>query len=226
MSIYKNQFCVYLTTYSGNKLPPFYIGSTSIEKIKNQNYHGTVTSKKFKNIWWNEIENNPSLFKTFIISTHYSRKEAYEKEEYLQRTLNVVKSSMYINMSIANGNFVAEKGKKHSKEWCNNISKGQTGRKHSEKTKEKQSKSGGHRKGKNNSEEANEKNRQSNKLVIKTPEWNEKNSKAQKGRIQLANTITKKRRNLNPEDAEKIMNLEPSGVWIKLSFKKDIPTFN
>ncbi len=28
-------YCVYLTTYSGDKLPPYYIGSTSIAKISN-----------------------------------------------------------------------------------------------------------------------------------------------------------------------------------------------
>jgi hypothetical protein len=37
MSIY----CVYLTCYRGNKLPPFYIGYSTIEKVKD-GYKGTV----------------------------------------------------------------------------------------------------------------------------------------------------------------------------------------
>lgn len=28
------KFCVYCTVYSGNKLPPFYIGSSSVSRIK------------------------------------------------------------------------------------------------------------------------------------------------------------------------------------------------
>lgn len=96
-------YCVYLTTYRGNKLPPFYIGSTSTNRIINE-YHGSVRSKEFRKIWESEIKNNPHLFKTKIISTHMTRKEAIEKEFRLHKQLNVVKSSMYINKSLATVN--------------------------------------------------------------------------------------------------------------------------
>jgi hypothetical protein len=98
MSIYK--YCVYLTIYYGNKLPPFYIGSSSLTNIA-KGYNGSVCSIKYKDIWKSERKINPALFKTKIISTHYTRKEAYCKEEKIQKQLNVVKSPLYINCSFA-----------------------------------------------------------------------------------------------------------------------------
>ena len=96
-------YCTYLTIYSGNKLPPFYIGSSSEKKVKD-GYHGSVKSKKYKSLWNNEIKNNPSYFKTKIISKHSEKKDALEKERQLQKQLNVIKNSMYINESIASPN--------------------------------------------------------------------------------------------------------------------------
>jgi len=98
------KYCVYLTTYMGNKLPPFYIGSSLVEKIEN-NYHGSVSSKKYKEIWKAELETNPSLFKTKIISLHDSKQGALEKEEKLQRCLNVIRSPLYVNLCFANAGF-------------------------------------------------------------------------------------------------------------------------
>ena len=101
-SIYSQEprFCVYLTTYLGNKLPMFYIGSTSIQKI-NKGYHGTVSSKQYKSTYVEEIHTNPHLFKTKIILKTYSRKYALFMEFKLQKKLNVVKSPMYMNKSFA-----------------------------------------------------------------------------------------------------------------------------
>jgi hypothetical protein len=93
-------YCVYLTTYRGNKLPPFYIGSSSIDRIT-KGYHGSVLSKKYSDIWKTELRINPHLFKTQIISKHTNRKEALAKENYIQKTLNVIKSPLYINQAIA-----------------------------------------------------------------------------------------------------------------------------
>ena len=98
-----NIYCVYLTVYLGNKLPPFYIGSSNIQKVE-KGYKGSVTSIKYRKIWENEIKENPNLFKTKIISNHKSRKEATEKENKLQNILGVVKSSLYVNMSVASPN--------------------------------------------------------------------------------------------------------------------------
>ena len=99
MSIY----VTYLTVYSGNKLPPFYIGSTSLSKIQS-GYSGSVKSKKYKDIWKSELKNNPHLFTVKIISYHNTRREAIEKEYKFQSSLSVMKSSLYVNMSIASPN--------------------------------------------------------------------------------------------------------------------------
>lgn len=94
------QYCVYLTIYHGNKLPPFYIGSTS-SKILSSGYNGSVCSVKYKDVWKEERKLNPHLFKTRIISTHMNRQDAYSKEEKLQKHLDVVRSPLYINCSFA-----------------------------------------------------------------------------------------------------------------------------
>jgi hypothetical protein len=96
-------YCTYLTVYSGNKLPPFYIGSTSIENI-NKGYHGSVKSKKYKEIWKSELKNNSNLFKTKILTTHNTREEALEKEKFFHQKLDVVKSPLYVNRAIASKN--------------------------------------------------------------------------------------------------------------------------
>jgi hypothetical protein len=108
-------YCTYLTIYSGNKLPPFYIGSTSVDNI-NKGYRGSVTSKKYKNVWYSEIKYNPHLFKTKIITTHKTREEATNKELMFHKKLNVVKSVLYVNQAYAspNGYFgISKKGKEH-----------------------------------------------------------------------------------------------------------------
>lgn len=121
------QYCTYLTTYSGNKLPPFYVGSTSVTRIK-EGYRGSVHSKKYKQIWNNELRENPHFFKTKIISLHNTRKEAIIKEEKFHRLLNVVKSSMYINMAIAAPNGF------HGRDVSGELNP-MYGKKHSEKSK-------------------------------------------------------------------------------------------
>lgn len=93
-------YCTYLTTYTGNKMPPFYIGSTSLKNIK-LGYKGSVSSKRYKSIWESEIINNPSKFKVRVISIHETRQEAYVKEDYLQRTLKIKNNDMYINKCYA-----------------------------------------------------------------------------------------------------------------------------
>lgn len=94
------KYCTYLTVYYGNKLPQFYIGSSKISKIL-KGYRGSVKSKKYSKTFRVELLNNPHLFKTFILNKYFSRKKALYRERILQTKLNVVVSSMYINMSIA-----------------------------------------------------------------------------------------------------------------------------
>ena len=93
-------YCVYLTTYSGNKLPPYYIGSTSLENIKN-GYKGSVSSLEFKKLWDDEIRDNLEFFTVKILSEHSTRKEAMVAELNYQIQYDVVKSSEYINKSLA-----------------------------------------------------------------------------------------------------------------------------
>lgn len=99
----KSIYCVYLTIYRGNKLPPFYIGSSSVDKVNN-GYNGSVRSKKFTGIWKEEQKNNKHLFITKIISTHAKRKEATEFECKIQKKLDVIKNPLYINLAIASRN--------------------------------------------------------------------------------------------------------------------------
>lgn len=91
-------FCVYLITYRGNKLPPFYIGSTSLAKI-NAGYMGSVSSKQYKEIWKKEIQQNPHLFNVHVLSTHPTRNEASMKEATLQKKMNARSNSLYVNMA-------------------------------------------------------------------------------------------------------------------------------
>ena len=126
------KYCVYLIIYSGNKLPPFYIGSSSIKKIE-EGYMGSVTSKKYKHIYKKELKNNPSLFKLKIISKQKTRREALHRELFFHKHLDVVKSELYINQSsaIANGFFGMDNsgqlngfyGKKHTEETLNKLKK-------------------------------------------------------------------------------------------------------
>lgn len=104
MSIYK-EFCVYITKYCGDRMPQLYIGSRATVDVLYNNYHGTVTSKKYKKIWESELQLHPELFSTVIESTHDTRQEALDAEERLQRSCNAVESEMYINQAYANKKF-------------------------------------------------------------------------------------------------------------------------
>lgn len=139
------EYCTYLTFYSGNKLPPYYIGSTSISKIQN-GYRGSVISNKYKSIWNSELKYNPHLFKTTILTVHVDRQGAFDKELYFQESLRVVASPLYINMAYArkNGHFgYGEKGRPKSEKQKQQISESKmgnqywVGKHHTEETKQK-----------------------------------------------------------------------------------------
>jgi len=119
----ENKFCVYLTMYKGNKLPPFYVGSSSIKKI-NAGYRGSVASVKYSKMWRKELKDNPHLFTTKIISKCATRQIAFDRENLIQHKFNTVKSSMYINEAYAKdmsymtgpGSLNGMYGKRHSPE--------------------------------------------------------------------------------------------------------------
>jgi hypothetical protein len=96
-------YCVYLTTYSGNKIPKYYVGSSSLSKIKS-GYKGSVSSKEWKLLWDYELKFYPELFDVIIISEHSTRLEALQSELQYQLNYNVVESKDYINKSLAKPN--------------------------------------------------------------------------------------------------------------------------
>lgn len=118
-------FCVYLTIYRGNKLPPFYIGSTSTNRIET-GYRGSVASKMYRDAWANELKSNPRLFKTIIISEYSNRNVAYLAEERIQRKLKVVENPLYVNEAYANSRFNMT-GKVHSEETKKKMAESHTG---------------------------------------------------------------------------------------------------
>ena len=91
---------VYLTEYTGDKLPRYYIGSTYYKHFVN-GYVGSVCSKKYESIFKDELRNNKHLFICKIISIHDTRKEALDYEYKLHLQYNVVKSEFYMNMANA-----------------------------------------------------------------------------------------------------------------------------
>ena len=140
------KFCVYLITYVGDKLPPFYIGSTSVEKLEN-GYRGSVSSKRYKKIWDLELKENSHLFKYQILTEFDTREEATTEELYWHLQFGVVKSPDFINLSLARKNgfygrdVSGEKnpffGKKHSVETNFLISNANTGKVRTEEFKQK-----------------------------------------------------------------------------------------
>lgn len=112
MSIY----CVYLTTYRGNRLPPFYIGSKDTKSV-NSGYRGSVTSKQHATTFREELRNNGHLFDTKIISTHPTREEAYLAERRIHTVLQVHTNPLYINKTIAYSPIgISNKGRKFTEE--------------------------------------------------------------------------------------------------------------
>jgi hypothetical protein len=94
-------YCTYLTIYSGNKLPPFYIGYSSIDSIS-EGYHGSVSSREYQSIWKSELRQHPDSFKTIILTKHNNREEANNREILFQKQLKILeKSSIYINRTIS-----------------------------------------------------------------------------------------------------------------------------
>ena len=96
-------YCVYLTIYSGNKIPKYYIGSSSLSKIKS-GYKGSVSSKEWKLLWDYELKFYPELFDVIIISEHSTRLESLQSELQYQLKYSVVESKDYINKSLAKPN--------------------------------------------------------------------------------------------------------------------------
>jgi hypothetical protein len=145
------RYVTYLITYLGDKLPKFYIGSTYEERALSGKYFGSVSSKRYKEIFLIEKRDNPHLFSLEILSYHEDREAALSEELKIQLELNVVKSNEYMNESFAkvNGFFGRDtSGENHpqygntlSEETKNKISNTLTGRIEPEETRRKKSES-------------------------------------------------------------------------------------
>jgi hypothetical protein len=91
----------------------FYIGRSNVKSVQN-GYRGSVSSKLYKQVWLDELEQNPHLFETKILTTHATQKEAAEQEEYFHKKHQVHKNSLYINQATGAGTFHADiRGKKN-----------------------------------------------------------------------------------------------------------------
>jgi hypothetical protein len=109
------KYCIYLTIYSGAKLPKRYIGSSSVNRVVN-GYNGTITSRTYREVYKQEQIDNKHLFKTRILAKFNTREEALTAEKELQMKYAVHKSELYMNMAIAvpNGFFgMSQCGDKH-----------------------------------------------------------------------------------------------------------------
>ncbi len=95
-------YCVYLVSYKGSNHPPYYIGSTSIEKIQN-GYLGSPKSIKWINILKEEMKNK-DLYEVSILQTTKTRKKAIDIELKIQKHFEVVKSDLFWNESYASPN--------------------------------------------------------------------------------------------------------------------------
>lgn len=98
-------YCVYLTTYSGKKLPPFYIGYSTVQKVEN-GYHGSVSSKKYKTIYEKELIDNPDFFRTEILETFFTKKEAQIAETKEQIKVKANKNPQYMNEIIHSNTYI------------------------------------------------------------------------------------------------------------------------
>lgn len=94
------EFATYIVIYSGNLLPRYYIGSTSVARIA-KGYKGSVESRKWGAIWKSEVKNNPHLFEVVILKKFDKRVEATEYELLLHVQFDVVKSDIFANQSLA-----------------------------------------------------------------------------------------------------------------------------
>lgn len=199
------KYCTYLTFYSGNKLPPYYIGSTSIFKIQ-KGYRGSVISYKYKSIWNSELKHNPHLFKTTILTVHADRQGAFDKELFFQESLRVVTSPLYINMAYArkNGHFgYGEKGRPKSEEHRKKISESKkgnqywVGRQHSEESKKKIS-------------DYNMGKKMPKETILKMVETRKRNNYITSDETKLKHSIAKKRK-LKSEETKQKMSLAKKG---------------
>jgi len=96
----KNTYVVYRVIYYGSRLPKYYIGSSTKRKLAN-GYRGSIRSRRWSDIFYDELKKYPFLFDYEILSEHNTRGDALKKELELQKKYDVVKSDLYFNEAYA-----------------------------------------------------------------------------------------------------------------------------
>jgi hypothetical protein len=100
--------------------PYMYIGSGTVNYIKNHNYKGSVKSEQYVGLWESMIKKHPELFKTYIISYHDDRQEALDVERDIHENYQIMHHPLFLNKSHASGIFGLShsysKGKKQTLE--------------------------------------------------------------------------------------------------------------
>lgn len=94
------KYVVYLTMYTGELLPTWYIGSTTEDNILN-GYNGSICSRRYSDIYKYEQKHNKHLFKTRILKRFKTRKEATREEYRLQKLHKAPLNERYMNMAYA-----------------------------------------------------------------------------------------------------------------------------
>lgn len=139
----KNKYCTYLTIYRGNKLPRFYIGRSNVAKVL-KGYRGSVSSRQYRKIWNTELQEQPELFDTRILTLHDTAKEAAIQEEKFHKSLQVHTNPLYINQATSAGTFIYD-ASGAGNPWYGKSRSGKEnpmyGRRHSEESKRKMSQS-------------------------------------------------------------------------------------
>lgn len=89
-------YCVYLTVYQGSKLPPFYIGYTTVANIR-RGYNGSVSSNRYSKSFHTERKVNSQLFSTHILETFETEADAKQAETELQLYYKADKDDRFMN---------------------------------------------------------------------------------------------------------------------------------
>ena len=63
-------------------------------------YHGSVSSRNYRDIWNKELEENRGAFKTNVLKIFNSKQDALDYEYYLQKYFKVDKNPLYCNAAI------------------------------------------------------------------------------------------------------------------------------
>lgn len=94
------RFVVYRITYEGPDSKLFYIGYVRRKRFEDENYHGSVSSVKWKELWNGLLRDHPERFSREIDSYHETAAEAHAREIEWQNAEDVLNRDDYVNECI------------------------------------------------------------------------------------------------------------------------------